>query len=135
MEPKGLCVHSDALHGEKVGVGTLLVMAEYQRILEDKNINFKDYKEYDRDFLSKIFDYEMLNEILKENENDVASGITVENLRENFEKIAYELNKLPKVQDLKMLYDKLSVKYTLADIGVCDELAEKLLDFSPTVRN
>ena len=45
MEPAGLGVRSDALHGEKVGVGTLLAMEEYRRLADlaepvFKSINF-----------------------------------------------------------------------------------------------
>lgn len=135
MEPMGLNVHSDALHGEKVGVGTLLAIAEYQRICSCSDIQFKDYEEYDTDFLFGIFDDETSKEILKENQNDAASGITAENLRNNWDKIIFEVNKLPDLEWLNGLYFALGIKSKLADIGVDDGKAEDLLNYSPTVRN
>lgn len=135
MEPIGLNVHSDALHGEKVGVGTLLAIAEYKRICCCLDIKFADYKTYNTDFLVKIFGEEMSKEILLENQNDVANGITAELLRNNWKKISVVVNKLPNIKWLESLYFDLDVKSKLSDIGVDEDMAEILLDCSPTVRN
>ena len=43
MQPEGLDVKSDALHGEKVGVGTLICCRQYHKIEDDKNIIWNDY--------------------------------------------------------------------------------------------
>lgn len=135
MEPIGLDVHSDALHGEKVGVGTLLTISEYQRLCGCSNIHFKNYEEYNADFLVSIFGEEMSEEILSENENDVATGITAELLKNNWEKISVEVNNLPNIKWLESLYFDLDVKSKLTDIGVDENVAKILLDCSPTVRN
>ena len=135
MEPIGLDVHSDALHGEKVGVGTLLTISEYQRLCGCSNIHFKNYEEYNADFLVSIFGEEMSEEILSENENDVATGITAELLKNNWEKISVEVNNLPKIKWLESLYFDLDVKSKLTDIGVDENMTKVLLDCSPTVRN
>ena len=135
MEPIGLDVHSDALHGEKVGVGTLLTISEYQRLCECSNIHFKNYEEYNADFLVSIFGEEMSEEILSENENDVATGITAELLKNNWEKISVEVNNLPNIKWLESLYFDLDVKSKLTDIGVDENMTKVLLDCSPTVRN
>ena len=135
MEPIGLDVHSDALHGEKVGVGTLLTISEYQRLCGCSNIHFKNYEEYNADFLVSIFGEEMSEEILSENENDVATGITAELLKNNWEKISVEVNNLPNIKWLESLYFDLDVKSKLTDIGVDENMTKVLLDCSPTVRN
>ena len=135
MEPIGLDVHSDALHGEKVGVGTLLTISEYQRLCGCSNIHFKNYEEYNADFLVSIFGEEMSEEILSENENDVATGITAELLKNNWEKIYIEVNNLPNIKWLESLYFDLDVKSKLSHIGVDDEKVQDLLNCSPTVRN
>ena len=135
MEPKGLNVHSDALHGEKVGVGTLLALAEYQRICNCLDVRFRDYETYNADFLVAIFGEDMSKEILSENQNDVASGITAEILRNNWDKIIFEVDKLPDFEWLRSLYLALEIKSKLTDIGVDGEKAEDLLNCSPTVRN
>lgn len=135
MEPIGLNVHSDALHGEKVGVGTLLAIAEYQRICGCSNIHFKNYEEYNADLLVSIFGEAMSKEILSENENDVATGITAKLLRNNWKKISVEVNKLPNIKWMESLYFDLDVKSKLSHIGVDDEKAQEILNCSPTVRN
>lgn len=135
MEPIGLNVHSDALHGEKVGVGTILAISEYQRLCGCSNIHFENYEEYNADFLSAIFGENVSKEILAENQKDVANGITAELLRNNWEKISVEVNKLPNIKWLGSLYFDLDVKSKLTDIGVDENMTKVLLDCSPTVRN
>ena len=135
MEPVGLNVCSDALHGEKVGIGTLLAIAEYQRLCGNSNIQFKDYEDYDTDYLFSIFGKEMVKEILNENQNDAAFGVTANILRNHWTKISLEVSKLPDIEWLKSLYLDLGIKSKLSDIGVADEKAEDLLNCSPTVRN
>jgi glycerol-1-phosphate dehydrogenase [NAD(P)+] len=135
MAPKGLGVSSDALHGEKVGVGTLLALAEYEKISCRSDLQFRDYEEYAEAFLLKAFDPEMYQEIAKENEKDAAAGITAQTLRDNWAAVVACLKELPALEELRNLYAKLSVKSTLSDIGVDNDKAEELLRYSPTVRN
>ncbi len=135
MEPIGLNVHSDALHGEKVGVGTLLAIAEYRRLCGCSSIHFKNYEEYNDDFVSAIFGEEISKEVLSENENDVALGITAEDLSNNWDKIIIEVAKLPDIEWLRSLYLNLGIKSELSDMGLDENMAEILLDCSPTVRN
>ena len=135
MEPKGLSVHSDALHGEKVGVGTLLAIAEYKRLCEKNDPCFQDYKEFGRDQLLEIFGEDLLREIVKENENDAAKGITAEDLKNCRQQIFAEVNKLPDINWLRSLYLDSGIKATLSEIGVDPQKAEDLLNYSPCVRN
>ena len=135
MEPSGLSVRSDALHGEKVGVGTLIALKEYRRIAELSNVQFKEYKEYSADYILKAFDKDKVDELLQENKNDAACCVTSELLKNNWNIICSEIRKLPDIEDLENLYKKLNVKLSLADIGVSDEKRNDLLDFSPMVRN
>lgn len=135
MSPAGLEVCSDTLHGEKVGVGTLMAMAEYHKLCEKTDRVFRDYKPYDTDFLRGIFKGEMLEEIVKENENDAAFGITTTRLNECWEEIRFEISKLPDIEWLCKLYSELGIKSKLSDISVNDEKAEALLKYSPAVRN
>ena len=48
MSPYGLKISSNALHGEKVGVGTLLAIEEYQRLANLKEIDFLSYTGFDK---------------------------------------------------------------------------------------
>jgi len=135
MEPKGLGVHSDALHGEKVGVGTLLAIKEYKRICALENIDFCDYQTFSHDFVYKMFGDGMTDEIMDENKNDAAVGITADNLKPCWSKICDAVNALPDADNLSKLYLQLGIKSTLADIGVNGEKEKAILDYSPAVRN
>lgn len=135
MAPKGLGVSSDALHGEKVGVGTIIAAREYHRLSEIKNIKFKDYVEYASEYIGRIFTDELYNEILHENAKDCASGISGKRLSECWDDICREIEKVPSVEYLLELYNKLNIKAKLSDIDVADEKEQELIEYSPCVRN
>lgn len=135
MQPKGLDVCSDALHGEKVGVGTLLVMREYQKIATSENVDFMDYETFSPETVEAVFGEEMAPEIMGENKKDAAAGITAETLCMNFGKITAEMEKLPDIEQLEKIYENAQIKSTLADIGVSNEKREVLLKCAPMVRN
>jgi len=135
MSPEGLDVHSDALHGEKVGVGTLLAVGEYHRIAEMNEIEWQDYKEYDREYVYEIFGERLTEEIMAENQKDSASEITADMIQKAFPQIIEAIQEMPTLNELKEIYDKLQIKASLEDIDVPQERVSKLLDYSPCVRN
>ena len=135
MEPVGLAEHSEALHGEKVGVGTLIVIKEYQRLCAIKNPQFKDYEEYTVEYLQKMFDCDMIKGVLEENQNDCAKGVTADTFYKNWQAICDEVSKMPDADFLKELYLKYDIKSTLEDIEISNEKESILLDYSPCVRN
>ena len=134
MAPKGLGVSSDALHGEKVGVGTLMAIEEYQRLAASK-LTFKDYPGIDDETVLGIFEGDMSKEIFGENAKDVAKGVTAEDLENHWGEICAEIDKLPKIELLKELYAQFGVKSHLSDIDVDENKAQSLLKYSPMVRN
>ena len=135
MAPRGLGISSNALHGEKVGVGTLLAIEEYRRLAKTAELDFLDYVEFDRKTAARVFDELTVEEILRENEHDAASGITSALLKSHWAEICEEIEKLPETRRLREVYSKFGVKSQLSDIGLDDTISEKLLDFSPMVRN
>lgn len=135
MQPKGLDIFSEALHGEKVGVGTLLVLREYQKIVTHRNVAFTDYLTYSQETMEAVFGKEMFPEIVIENQNDAAAGICADRISACFKQIVGELAKLPNVENLERMYEKAQIKYSLADIGVSDDKREVLLMCAPMVRN
>ena len=135
MEPKALGVHSDALHGEKVGVGTLIALEEYKRICAIENIEFCDYKTFTHDFIFDMFGDEMGKEISDENKNDACDGICAQTLKNSWQRIRDVIAALPNADEVNALYQKLGIISTLSQIGVDDSLKYTLLDYSPSVRN
>lgn len=135
MEPEGLGVHSDALHGEKVGVGTLMAVREYKRLATLPAECWGDYPGLDDDQIQQVFGHGLSRQVREENAKDVASGITGQQIRTCWEQMREELNKLPEEATLLAAYQRLGVKSTLADIRIDAALEQKLLDVSPMVRN
>ncbi|MBQ9735825.1 MAG: sn-glycerol-1-phosphate dehydrogenase [Clostridia bacterium] len=135
MAPVGLDISSNALHGEKVGVGTLLAIEEYKRLATASKISFLDYTEFNRQTIVNVFGETMTEEILKENEHDAAISVTSSALRAHWNELCEEIEKLPEIEFLRNVYLKFGVKSQLSDIGLDDVISTKLLDYSPMVRN
>ena len=135
MEPYSLGVKSDALHGEKVGVGTLLSCKEYHKIKSDKNIIWNDYYKASEDYIKNMFGERLSDAIIKENENDCASNITAKTITEVWDKISSIIDTIPSYNELLAKYEALGVKTTLCHIGVKKEKLNLLLEYSPLVRN
>ena len=135
MQPPALAVCSDALHGEKVGVGTLLVIEEYHRLRGCCADDFTDYVPYTEQQIAEVFGAEMFAGIVSENKTDVAVGICAEQLRRYWDAICRELDALPAAETLRSRYRKMGVKSTLPEIGVAEEKRDALLALSPMVRN
>jgi len=135
MEPEGLSVRSQALHGEKVGVGTLLVLGEYQKLAFNQRAKFADYETFSAEVVEAVFGEKMASEIAQENRKDAAAEITKERVRSCFYQIREEIEKLPLPEDLESLYQRAGIKRKLSDIGVPEEKAGLLLQYAPMVRN
>ena len=135
MSPEPLAVSSDNLHGEKVGVGTLLALSEYKRVIAAEAISFKDYREYTEAELSDVFSGSMLDGVIEENKNDSAASISAVALKASWGKICDVIAALPEPEELLNLYQRLGILATLADIGVREDAERVLLYSSPMVRN
>ena len=135
MEPEGLGVHSDALHGEKVGVGTLLAVREYHRLAKLPVESWGDYPGVDEEKIQSVFGRRLSRQIRDENARDAAAGITGEQIRACWDTIRAEIAKIPEASLLGAAYDRRGVKSTLPDIEVDGALEQQLLDDSPMVRN
>lgn len=135
MQPEGLGVDSEALHGEKVGVGTLIATKEYHRIKDKINIEWTDYIEEEYDYIKNMFGEKLTDSVVEENENNCAKGITAAKIREKWEDIRKIIDEIPGYDILKERYDILGAKVTLSDIDVPEEKVDALMEYSPLVRN
>ena len=135
MSPEGIGVSSDALHGEKVGVATLLACAEYHRLASVENIEWSDYPAITDEYLMNTFGKRLYKKLIAENEKDVAAGIVGEQINEHWQKICEIIEAIPSTEELSKLYDKIGVKSKLSDIDVDENKIALLLETSPCVRN
>ena len=135
MQPDGLGVHSDALHGEKVGVGTLIASSEYHRIKNNPSILCNDYLPTSDDYIADMFGDGLKESLIKENENDCALGITPKNITNHLERICKIIESIPTYEELIKIYKMLGARLSLSDIGIPEEKLCSLLEYSPLVRN
>jgi len=136
-EPEALHVHSDALHGEKVGVGTILASAEYHRLaaVEDIAPRVEPYRPIDQEELRAFFGEALYPVIRRENENDCLAAVTPGAVIKAWPEIREIVSGIPAAEEVSALLEKLGAKRTLADIGVPEGDRAVLLDASPLIRN
>ena len=135
MQPDGLGVCSDALHGEKVGIGTLIASNEYHRIKNNPSLLCGAYLPASHDYIADMFGERLKESIIKENENDCALGITEQILTSHLERIHEIIESIPTYEELIKIYKILGAKASLTDIDVPEEKLCSLLEYSPLVRN
>ena len=134
-EPVALDVHSDALHGEKVGVGTILASAEYHRLAELETIEVLPYSPIDQGWLREFFGEELYPVAKRENEKECLASVTPEAIKTVWEEICEIIARIPAAQEIEQLLITLGAKHTLTDIGVDEGKRAAILDTSPLIRN
>ena len=134
MEPTGLGERSDALHGEKVGVGTLLAAREYHR-LKNSHVTWQNYPTITNDYVKNMFGSELSDSIIEENKCDSAANITKEKITAAWQEISKIIDSIPTEKELFEKYEILGAKSTLDEIGVSPEKLDTILEYSPLVRN
>lgn len=134
----GICGPNQALHGEKVGVGTLLCARVYHRFarlsVPEAAGLLSSYQLPDREELQPVFGA-LTDSVLSENQQDCLERVSAERLTEKWPEIQKILREIPEEQELETLFAGLGLKRSLADIGVDETQREKLLYWSPFVRN
>ena len=133
--PKGLAISSEAMHGEKVGVATVLACREYHRLADLPAPAFDDYRSASKGFILRAFGEGLVAQIMEENRNDAADGITGKQLKSCWSDVCKIVANLPTAEKLLQLYARLGVKKALSDIDVEENKVDVLLTYSPCVRN
>ena len=128
-------VRSSALHGEKVGVGTLMAVGEYHRLADLPAEAWGDYPVITAEEILDVFGERLVQQVLDENKNDCAAGITGAQIRAVWEDVRAEIRKIPTRETLLQAYQTIGAMTELSDLGVSEEVAQILLDVSPMVRN
>ena len=129
--------NNTALHGEKVGVATVLVLKKYHEATKH-HITESEIIDYDYNyngFIKEKFSY-LSDEIIKENAPDPLKKVSVSALLEKWEDIcAFAKEFLPSENFVKDILDDLGASSTLSDIGLSEDLVNELYTLSPFVRN
>lgn len=127
----------DALHGEKVSVGTLLVLREYKRLaraIREGRCQLKACEE-DSALLEKYFGSKgLLEGIQKENDPELLREINPSRLADCLEMIAEMIEELPEEEELFHLMELAGCKKSVYEIGLTDEIVPVSLRLAPYVR-
>ena len=137
MCPAGIDVAFSALHGEKTGVGSVIGAAEYHRLAEIEDIEQRalDYSPLDKDELEAFFGEHLIEGVIQENEKDSLSPVCRNKLISSWPEIRRIVSKIPDAEYFKTLLETLDARRTLEDIGVSSDEEDKILRYSPIVRN
>ena len=133
MKPRGF-ENAHGLHGECVGVGTLLVAQAYHKLAERESIEVHPFQPIDEEWVRWEFG-DLADGILKENENDVLATFPAENLKKAWPEIRKVIAEIPSYEELLELYTAIGAKHSLEELGIDPGVKESFLDISSAIRN
>lgn len=129
--------HLDALHGEKVSVGTMLVLKEYKRLacaIREDRCRVKPYEE-ETELLETYFGPKgLLEDIRKENAPEPLLKVNPSRLADSLEKIADLIDELPSEESLFHEMETAGCKRSVYDIGLTEDIVPLSLKLAPYVR-
>lgn len=120
-------------HGKKVGVATLLIMKEYEKLYQLKSVKAK--KE-EIDWADVHAHYGALkDEVIKLNTPDtITDGIDPETIEKNWGKIREIIASVPTADEIYSAMKKAGCATTAEEIGVSEELKEEGFKYHPYMR-
>lgn len=124
-----------ALHGEKVGVGTVLAGGEYHRLAACENPAWHGYTPYGTDELRTVFGPELAEELLRENRDDAASRLSPRRLSESWNAVREVISRIPAPEKLRELLGRGRAVTEPEELGIPRPALPAILDCSPAVRN
>lgn len=136
MCPVALRAHSDGLHGEQVGVGTIMISEYYHRLTEVEDItqHVQSYRSFSEQELRDFYGEALLSGVLEENRPDDMDSVSEDMLIRAWKEIRDIVAEIPTAEELRALYTRIGMKQTLEDIGVENDRVDMLLHFSAAVR-
>lgn len=133
MKPRGF-ENAHGMHGECVGIGTIMCAEAYHKLAEKETIEVKPFEPVNEQWVRDVFG-DLADGILKENENDVLKTFDPENIKNNWQEIRQIINTIPKAEELIELYTKIGAKHSLEELGISESVREEFLDISSAIRN
>lgn len=128
----------DALHGEKVSVGTMLVLREYKAIaqaIREGRCFVKPYEDQDKELLKEYFGKKgLLKGILKENDPELLMEVQPDRLRYCLPEIEEIIEELPDQEEMFHMLEKAGCKTSVYDIGLGENIIPISLRLAPYVR-
>lgn len=130
--------HLDALHGEKVSIGTMLVLKEYKRIakaIHKGRVHAKPYQGPETQLLEETFGKKgILEGVYKENEPELLLEVNPDKLEKCLEEIAEVIDDLPDEDEMLYMLEKAGSKKYVYEIGLTEDIIPLSLRLAPYVR-
>ena len=133
MKPRGF-ENAHGLHGECVGVGTLMTARAYHKLAERERVTVHPFVPLDEDWVRWEFG-DLAEGILRENENDVLKSFDPQNIADRWQEIREVIAAIPSYEELDKLYADIGCKHTLEELGIDPAVEESFLDISSAIRN
>ena len=133
MKPRGF-ENAHGMHGECVGIGTIMCAEAYHKLAERESIEVKPFEPIDEQWVRDVFG-PLADGILKENENDVLKTFDPENIKNNWQAIREIINTIPKAEELVELFTTIGAKHSLEELGISESVRDEFLDISSAIRN
>lgn len=124
----------EALHGEKVGVGLILVADFYRTLLSFEEAPcFNDLNLLDEVLLESYFK-QLTPDIVKENHPDPLEVVTEERFKKVYTEILQLIRELPSSDQFKQWLETVGGKVTVQELGLPQSIEELSLSLAPYVR-
>ncbi len=133
MKPRGF-EHAHGLHGECVGVGTLMCAKAYHELAKRESIEVRPYEPLSEQWVRDVFG-PLADGIIKENGNDVLKSFPPEAVKEHWPEIRAVIAGIPSYEELLSLYERIGAKHSLAELGIDESVESEFLDISSAIRN
>jgi len=123
------------MHGQCVGIGTLLCAAEYHRLAALPTPKAKAFEPLSREWIDEKFGPRLADGIAKENENDVLASFDPQNIVDHWEEIREIIAAIPSAEELTELFKSIGAVHSSEEIGISSDLTEDMLSVSAAIRN
>lgn len=125
--------HTDAMHGEKVGVGLLLALGEYRRLAAADLTARRDYAGLPHELLRGRFGG-LYDDIAAENTPDLLAEVEPDQLEAALPRIRALVGALPAPDKIAAELARVGGPTTVAQLGLPEEIVADSLALSPFVR-
>lgn len=133
MKPRGF-EKAHGMHGECVGVGTIMCAKAYHELAKRDTVDVKPYEKLDETWVRDVFGA-LADGIFKENENDVLKTFAPESIKEHWQEIRDIIATIPTAEELIELFTKIGAKHSLAELEIDESVSGEFLDISSAIRN
>ena len=133
MKPKGF-ENAHGMHGECVGVGTIICAEEYHRLARRDSVEVRAFQPMDPEWVRDIFG-DLADGIFREAENDVLAGFDEHNIQKHWKEIQDIIAGIPSAEELTELFKAIGAKHSLEELGIDESMKAAALDISAAIRN